>query len=122
MSRYIDEDALIEELERCSYDTWSKGVNRTWWAQAVKIKDNIVECIKRQPTADVVEVRHREWIGEADGYADGELVYDVWYCSECNYCIDDGTDDADLLPNYCPNCGAKMDGERREENDNSRTN
>ena len=51
-----------------------------------------------------------EWIGEADGYADGELVYDVWYCSECNHCIDDGTDDADLLPNYCPNCGAKMKG------------
>lgn len=55
-----------------------------------------------------------QWVGEGDGYADGELVYDVWYCSECNYCIDDGTDDADLLPNYCPNCGAKMDGERRE--------
>lgn len=51
-----------------------------------------------------------EWIGEADGYADGELVYDVWHCSECNHCIDDGTDDADLLPNYCPNCGAKMKG------------
>jgi rubrerythrin len=54
-----------------------------------------------------------EWIGEADGYADGELVYDVWYCSECNHCIDDGTDDADLLPNYCPNCGAKMKGENK---------
>ena len=51
-----------------------------------------------------------EWIGEADGYADGELVYDVWHCSECNHCIDDGTDDADLLPNFCPNCGAKMKG------------
>lgn len=50
------------------------------------------------------------WIGEADGYADGELVYDVWYCSECNYCIDDGTDSPDLLPNYCPNCGAYMKG------------
>ena len=51
-----------------------------------------------------------EWIGEADGYADGELVYDVWHCSECNHCIDDGTDDPDLLPNFCPNCGAKMKG------------
>ena len=51
-----------------------------------------------------------EWIGDADGYADGEFVYDVWHCSECNHCIDDGTDDAELLPNYCPNCGAKMKG------------
>lgn len=49
------------------------------------------------------------WVGEADGYADGELVFDVWYCDNCNYCIDDGTDDPKMLPNYCPNCGAKME-------------
>ena len=56
MSRYIDADALIEEIERCSCETWSKGVNLTWWVQAVKVKDNIKQCIDRQPTADVVEV------------------------------------------------------------------
>lgn len=70
-------------------------------------------CACRAET--VIEAGYRkqseaEWIGEADGYADGELVYDVWYCSECNHCIDDGTDEVDLLPNYCPNCGAKMGG------------
>lgn len=48
------------------------------------------------------------WIGTGDGYADGKIVYDVWNCSECDYCIDDGTDRIDLLPRYCPNCGAKM--------------
>lgn len=52
------------------------------------------------------------WVGEADGYFDGELVYDVWYCSECNHCIDDGTDDPKLLPNFCPNCGADMRDEK----------
>lgn len=55
-------------------------------------------------------VRHGCWIGEGDGYADGELVYDVWNCSECDYCIDDGTDDPERLPKYCPGCGALMDG------------
>ena len=64
--------------------------------------------------ANGVVVREKgEWIGEGDGYADGELVYDVWYCPECNHCIDDGTDDPALLPNFCPNCGADM---RRREN------
>lgn len=68
------------------------------------------------PAADVAPVRHGRWDGEGDGYAeteDGEmaLVYDVWNCSECGYTIDDGIDDPALLPNYCPNCGAKMDGE-----------
>lgn len=63
MPRHIDADALIKELEHCSYETWSKGVNRAWWAQAVKIKDNIKQCIERQPTADVVEVEVlKEWL------------------------------------------------------------
>ena len=63
------------------------------------------------PAADVADVRHGRWDGEGDGYADGEIVIDVWYCSECGYCIDDGTDDPNILPNYCPNCGALMDKE-----------
>lgn len=63
------------------------------------------------PAVDAAPVVHGRWIGEADGYADGELVYDVWNCSRCDYCIDDGTDNPELLPNYCPNCGAKMGGE-----------
>jgi hypothetical protein len=55
-SRYIDADVLIKDIENCSYETWSKDINRAWWAQAVKVKDNIKQCIERQPTADVVEV------------------------------------------------------------------
>ena len=66
--------------------------------------------IRETPAADVAEVVHGEWQGEGDGYADGALVYDVWNCSNCGYCIDDGTDDPERLPKYCPNCGAKMDG------------
>ena len=108
MSRYIDADALIEELQHCSYETWSKDINRAWWAQAVKVKDNIVNCIKRQPTADVVEVRHGKWI----------KVMNHKECSRCGnnapykkikagYHLQD-------LAKYCPNCGAKMDGERSE--------
>ena len=69
-----------------------------------------IELLDEIPAADVAEVVHGEWQGEGDGYADGALVYDVWDCSECGYCIDDGTDNPDCLPKYCPNCGAKMDG------------
>ena len=31
------------------------------------------------------------------------------YCGECGKRLDD------TFMNFCPNCGAKMDGERREE-------
>ena len=69
----------------------------------------VCNFLVHQPTVDPETLRPKgRWLGEGDGYADGEIVYDVWYCSECNYCIDDGTDDPEMLPNYCPNCGAKM--------------
>lgn len=51
---------------------------------------------------------HGHWRGEYDGYADGNPCYDMWYCSECDYYVED-----DSYPEYkyCPNCGAKMDGD-----------
>ena len=63
------------------------------------------EYIQHLPSVSAERVG--EWIGEADGYADGELVYDMWYCSNCDYQIDD---DREPTFNYCPNCGAKMKG------------
>lgn len=71
---------------------------------------DVVRKLHEVPAADVAEVVHGQWEGEGDGYADGEIVLDVWYCSQCGYCIDDGTDNPDCLPKYCPGCGAKMDG------------
>lgn len=46
------------------------------------------------------------WAGEADGYADGELMYDVWRCGNCGHVEE--TDDPDLLPRFCPRCGRAM--------------
>lgn len=109
MSRYIDADALIGEFEKCSYETWSKGVNRAWWAQAVKVKDNIVECIKRQPTANVVEVRH--------GYWEYVEEYECYICSNCKAAALNNYRGLSVNSHYCPDCGAIMDGERREENE-----
>ena len=65
--------------------------------------------IDRMPTIDPESLRPRgTWEGMADGYANGELVYDTWTCSEGGYTVD--TDDPDGLTKFCPNCGAKMEG------------
>ena len=69
------------------------------WLERLE-KRGAVENKETRPTA--------HWDGESDGYADGNPVYDVWNCSACGHCIDDGTDDPELLPKFCPNCGARM--------------
>lgn len=69
----------------------------------------VLEDIDAAPTIDPESLRPRgTWEGTADGYADGELVYDTWMCSECGYTVE--TDGPDDLTKFCPNCGAKMEG------------
>jgi hypothetical protein len=53
--------------------------------------------IMGQPTADVAEVKHGKWI-----CLEAEIGY--FACSECDHRI------LRAECNYCPNCGAKMDG------------
>ena len=47
---------------------------------------------------DVAPVRHGKWTHKPD-------VYGVVYCSECDYELHANS------TSFCPNCGAKMDGE-----------
>lgn len=47
---------------------------------------------------------------EADGYSDGELVYDTWICPNCETHYEVGCDEY----RYCPNCGQKIDWSDKE--------
>ena len=60
--------------------------------------------VKEIPAADVEEVKHGKWVHEH--YASG---YSWIMCSECNTVIHKILTGGNHL-NYCPNCGAKMDG------------
>lgn len=60
--------------------------------------------------ADVVEVIHGKWKKHRD---DGDCEY-----IECSVCREefyppDNEFVFDRYPNYCPNCGAKMDGGKK---------
>lgn len=43
---------------------------------------------------------------EADGYADGELVYDTAICQNCGRAFEVEYDEQ---TNYCSNCGQRLD-------------
>ena len=44
---------------------------------------------------------------EADGYADGGLVYDTAYCPECRHSFEYNVNDWGSA--FCPDCGQKLD-------------
>ena len=74
------------------------------------IIDKAYATIAAAPTVDAVPVVHARWIGqEFDGYADGFPVFDTWSCSKCGE--EFRSEGEPPAFNFCPNCGARMDGE-----------
>lgn len=77
--------------------------------------DTTMQCVERAmkaaPAADVVEVRHGEWIDKPTG-AYGRMQS---WCSACGKHSGIGGIKSNRHKPYCPNCGARMDGERNEQ-------
>ena len=77
-----------------------------------KDAETLLRLIEDAPFSDAAPVRHGRWVPFSyDGYADGYPVYDEWECSECHF-VCEGEGEPQL--NYCPNCGAKLDGGEKE--------
>ena len=97
-------DGIVAEHAQLPYET----CNATEFARGYERGAiDAVKVVLSTPAADVVPVKHGRWIPlEADGYADGFPVWDLWECSECQ---EEHSGDEDTLTPYCPNCGAKMD-------------
>ena len=107
MAEYIEREAVIADIEKryCKpCEAEGKDYNhikcRACWV------DDMVGEIENAPTADVVPAVHGRWVNEqmiVGGFAE------TWAC-DCSVC---GRTQREPLwkPNYCPNCGARMDGE-----------
>ena len=94
--RPIDADALPI---RKAYIVDEAGFGATFYVVDV-------ENIDCAPTIDAVPVVHGRWIPTYHKYynRDGEcMIADEWHCSECGIRLRQRW-------NFCPKCGAKMDG------------
>lgn len=111
MSRYIDGDKIIDiikkDIKQCEIDA-SESYGDECYEMAVYSRENgmryILREIEMQPAADVVEVRCGEWGFDGMG----------WTCSWCGeYALLDKYREQ-VRSKFCPHCGTKMHGERRE--------
>jgi rubrerythrin len=111
MNDYISREAAISEFSELQalarkrvYDTPTNSPVYMRYATQAQERDSAVRRLMALPSADVVEVVHGEWI---NAYPDIEpnpmFMYGI--CSQCGF----EQSISDKL-NYCPNCGAKMDG------------
>ena len=99
----------FEEMYETETSYWGKAHTETT-IEATRLALSALRPVSRE---QVEKVWRGEWMGSADGYADGELVYDTWECSHCGYVIDE-EDDPDMLPQFCPKCYAAMTDEALE--------
>ena len=97
--RLINGDELYEVIQDFS----------AMYEEAREMKEDVLLEISEAPTvaADVAPVVHARWIHSR--YEDCSEQFELVKCSQCNH-------EAYAMAfyvrggNYCPNCGAKMDG------------
>jgi len=102
---YIERGALLNSLK---YLEKVKSVEYSYadeWRIVLQIDAIVREvkaAIRTEQAADVVEIQHGVW-EEEDVYWDEGILCLDYSCSLCGETVHD-------MHNYCPECGAKMDG------------
>lgn len=86
MPKYID----AEKIRENAVFPFLNGDKEKQWIYRAGFY-HAMQCAERAETEDVQEARHGEWCGSVCS-ACGSSVYFYYDCD------------------YCPNCGAKMDG------------
>lgn len=101
MAEYIEREealAIIEEKQKELCPVGRYGRSYVYGSDREKYDawEEIIDALENIPSADVAPVVNGRWVFGGDGCV---------ICSECNE-----EESNDNHRNYCPNCGAKMDG------------
>ena len=102
--RLIDADALVKELS----DKYIVPVDEASRGVAAFMGMQTRQAINNAPTIDAEPTKHGRWILNSQYGTE---------CSECGTAMFEivGAPYTTFEPNYCPNCGARMDESEAEE-------
>lgn len=114
---YISRDLALRQLNATCLATDCDNYNGVR-CRACAYAD-AMDFIDAIPAADVQPVKHGYWkdimMSEATGWdlslTGGKDAVCETVCSVCGDCCAFGGDGEDYLSPYCPNCGARMDGD-----------
>ena len=104
MPRLIDEDKAKEVLT--DYYHIRTKVQKIALEEAFSRVPTVDIPTVDIPTVDAEPVRHGRWGKTGQSFVSPNKFRN-YFCSECGLELDEHIR---LKPNYCPNCGAKMDG------------
>lgn len=107
MAKYIDRQALIDQCEEIIKQEWNKKAAPVSWSDAY---ESFVDDIEEIPAADVAPVKHGEWFVVEHS---NHLNVTCSVCRARYYVYKKGQYHIEQS-NFCPNCGAKMDGKETE--------
>ena len=103
MAEYIEREALLERVRAHLTQDW-KTIGKKQFSEGYYLGLSEAEIMVAQaPTAEVEPVRRGEWKIKWDAEKDPKRYFVRLVCSACGLITG-------LKSNFCPNCGARMDG------------
>lgn len=100
MAEYIKRETAVKAA--------NEWVSEACMAPVMRVS-RLLDKLQKVPAADVAQVVHGRWISweKAGNYVPSP---DRHECSVCHDAAQVLVNGFELLSDYCPNCGAKMDG------------
>lgn len=105
MAEYIDRKAIIKHIEEKLDKLTDMPEMGARIAAMESAYNSTLNYIMQIPATDVEPVKHGHWIRKLIYNKFGSCIGSMMICSECNK-----DNKYDKRMDYCPNCGAKMDG------------
>ena len=87
-------------LRSGAIDAIKRNAGTLYTREAEFLLQKVIFLLKHAPAADVAEVVHGRWIWNEEGEIGWEQFYRCSNCGNKEY----------WESNFCPNCGARMDG------------